>query len=121
MFQQIPTLNLENPTDPANYVDRPFAKGTPLYWGDDVTGRLRAAIMGYLNQAPTEEELKKVIAYIQYHIHAPCWLETSPFGDHDDEIDQEIKALRALSLTLKTVQDVNEYIERALYIAMDPL
>jgi hypothetical protein len=114
-------LNLEKPTDPSNYVDRSFAKGSPLNWQDDVSGQMSSAVMGYLHQKPTEDELKKVIAYIQYHIHAPCWLESSPFGVTDDEMAAEIRALRALSLTLNTVQDVNEYIERAMNIALDPL
>ncbi|MCL4296305.1 MAG: hypothetical protein KJ077_11275 [Anaerolineae bacterium] len=118
---KIPTLNLEKPTDPANYIDREFARGTPLNWQDDVTGRLRAAVMDYLNQKPTDEQLKLVIAFVQHHIHAPCWLEASPFGEVDEEMAAEIKALRELSLTLVSLKDVNQFINRAIGIGLDPL
>ena len=117
----VPTLNLENRTDPRNYVDRDFSAGTPLNWQDDVTGQMREAVMAYLNQDPTPKQLKIVIAYIQYHIHAPCWLESSPFGEVDEEMAQEIRALREQALKLTTLKEINQYIDRALNIALDPL
>lgn len=49
-FYPLPRLVLEHPIDPKNYVDRQFAKGTPLTWRDDITGQLQAAFMAYLNQ-----------------------------------------------------------------------
>ncbi len=120
----LPTLDLEHPTDPTNYVDRPWAKGTPLYWQHEVTGRLRLAFLAYLSGSPTADELHTVIAYIQHHIHAPCWLETLPLEEGetpDEEFNNEIRALRALSLTLVTAQDVRQYIDRAMDIGLDPL
>lgn len=116
----LPTLDLKHPTDPANYVDRPFAKGTPLSWRDDVTGTVPAAVMAYLNQEASDEQIKMVIAYLQYHIHAPCWLETPPWGETDEEMAEEIRALRALSLKMSNVADVNQYIHSALDSALDP-
>ena len=41
---RIPVLDLNNPTDPASYVDRHFATGTPLNWQDDMTGRTNEAV-----------------------------------------------------------------------------
>jgi len=119
MFQ-LPVLNLENPTDPALYVKRGNVDGMPLYWRDDVTGRIPAAVMAYLEQKPTEEQLGLVIKYIQHHIHAPCFLEKAPF-EVVEELAEEIKALRVLSLELKTLRDVNAYIHRALDWAIDPI
>lgn len=115
------TLNLEFPTHPSNYVPRGPVQGTPLNWRDDVTGRMESAVMAYLKQTPDEEQLKLVIAYIKHHIHAPCWLEKSPFGEVDEEMAEEIRALRKRSLQLKTLEDVNEYISAALHSALDPL
>lgn len=115
------TLNLEFPTHPSNYVPRGIVQGTPLNWRDDITGRMESAVMAYLKQMPDEEQLKLVIAYIKHHIHAPCWLEQSPFDEVDEEMEAEIHALRERSLQLKTVEDVNEYINAALAVGLDPL
>ncbi len=120
-FYPLPRLVLEHPIDPKNYVDRQFAKGTPLTWRDDITGQLQAAFMAYLNHTPAPEQLQLVIAYLQYHIHAPCWLETWPLDGLDDEIRAEIMALRELSLMLKTIDDVHQYLRRAMEIGLDPL
>lgn len=116
---EIKILDLQNPTNPKNYVDRPYAKGTPLYWGDDQTGRLRVAVMAYHLQRADGADLQLVIAYTQYHIHAPCWLET--FEDADALHAAEVNALRKMSLELKTIEDLNEYIDRAMGLALDPL
>ena len=118
---KVQTLNLENVTDPHNYVDRPFAQGTPLNWQDDVSNKLPEAVMAYLNQDPSPEQLQLVIAYIQHHIHAPCWLESSPFDEVDEEMADSIRSLREQSLKLASMEDVNAYIHTALDIALDPL
>ena len=118
---QVPVLNLDNPTDPQSYRNMGPVSGAPLNWQDDITGRMKAAVMAYLDQKPTADQLRIVICYIQHHIHAPCWLETPPWGEVDKEMADEIRALRALSLKLKTTQDVNRFINRALKIAIDPL
>ncbi len=120
-FFPLPRLVLEHPTDSKNYVDRRFAKGTPLTWRDDITGQLQAAFMAYLNHTPAPKQLQLVIAYLQYHIHAPCWLETCPLGTLDEDMKTEIQALRELSLTLKTIDDVHQYLYRAAEIGLNPL
>jgi len=51
-------LDLNNPTDPANYIDREFAAGTPFNWQDEVSGQLMQAVMAYLRQEPTPEQLR---------------------------------------------------------------
>lgn len=61
-------FDINNPTAPGNYVTRFAVPQTPLNWSDDVTGIMRAAVMAYLDQRPTAEQLKVVIAYIQHHI-----------------------------------------------------
>ena len=102
-------------------MDIDFVKGIPLNWQNEVSGRLEKAVMAYLNQTPTPEQLKIVIAYIQYHIHAPCWLESSPFGKIDEDMVIEINSLRTQSLNLTSLKDVNQYIHKALEIGLDPL
>src|SRR5688572_2988062 len=107
-------LDLKDPTNSKNYVDRGLVKGSPLVWQDDATGTVPAAVMSFLEHSASEEQLSLVIAYIQYHIHAPCWLENFPWSNGvDEEMTTEIKALRELSLKLKIQQDVHAYISRA--------
>lgn len=115
------TLNLDFPTHPSNYVQVGMVQGMPLNWQNCATFGMQQAVMAYLNQRPSGEELQLVIAYIKHHIHAPCWLEQSPFGEVDEEMAASIRALRERSLQLKTVEDVNEYINAALAVALDPL
>jgi len=114
-------LDLENPTDPANYIDREFSAGTPFNWQDEASGQLMQAVMAYLRQEPTPEQLQLVIKYLQYYIHAPVWLDGAVIGPIDPEIVAEIVALRELSLKMTNLAEVNQYIYRALRVAIDPL
>lgn len=118
---QLSTFNPEKPTNPASYVALGQVTGLPLGWQDDVTGGMQDAVMAYLNQRPTREELRLVIAYIQHHIHAPCFLEEWPFPDDDEERIAQVRALREKAMELTTLEDVNEYINQALEIGLDPL
>ena len=120
---KLATLDLQHPTDPKNYVDRMGGRlaGAPLYWRDDQTGQMQSIILSYLEQRSTPEQLKLVIAYIQYHIHAPCWLESNLMGQPSPEMTEAIINLRKRSLTLRTLADVNQYISAALTWAIDPL
>lgn len=111
------TLNLDFPTHPSNYVQ----EGMPLNWQNCATFSMQQAVIAYLNQTPSEHELNMVIAYMKHHIHAPCWLEQSPFGEVDEATAAEIRALRERSLQMKTVEDVNAYIQAALAVGLDPL
>jgi hypothetical protein len=114
-------LDLKNPTAQGNYVNNPFLQGAPVHWQDDVTGKMRVSVLAYLEQKIDPEQLELVIAYIQYHIHAPCWLEAFPGGKPNDEMRDQIIALREDSKKLKTIEDVNAYINKSLGIGLDPL
>lgn len=112
---------LAKPTAPENYHNRGAVAGLPLNWQDDTSGQMLGAVMAYLRQDPTPEELKLVIAYLQYHIHAPAWLDGALMGPIDPAIVAEIEALRAQALAMTTLEEVNQYIYRALRAAIDPL
>jgi hypothetical protein len=93
-----------------------------MYWQDDVTGKMQEVVKAHLDQNPTPDQLKIMIAYLQHFIHAPCWLEQSPsFGKIDPEIADKIRTLREQSLGLKSLDDVNQFINSAMEIAIDPL
>lgn len=61
------------------YVDTPLGP-CPLYWRDEQSGKLAAAINAYLDHgidpkkpAPTQEQIDMVVAYCDYWVNAPCW------------------------------------------------
>lgn len=98
---------------PKNY-DPPF--GTPLYWRNEQSGELSAAILAYLNhrieptsQPPTPAQLSLVIDYLRYVIYAPCWR------------GQGIAVLRERVHTLQTSEDIHGWIGAALPEGIDPL
>ena len=92
--------------------------GTPLYWRDEMSGVLPAAIWAYIAHcaepltapAPTSDQLVLTIAYLRYVIAAPCW--------HGDG---ELAALRADAGKLATLRDVRAWIGRAVELGIDPL
>lgn len=120
-MDQIAIFDIEDPTHPKNYCSRGPVVGLPRNWQEEVSGQLVAAIMAYLRQEPTPEQLQLVIKYLQHHIHAPIWLDAGFLGPIDPQIAGEIKALREMSLTLNSLAEVNAYIQRALSAAIDPL
>lgn len=106
------TLTVEMPT---TYLP---PLGTPLYWRNETTGVLSAAVWAYLSHgadperhpSPTATQLVLLIAYLHYVIHAPCW-----YGQG------ELAQLRADVADLQTLADVQSWIMRCLAIGVDPL
>lgn len=87
---------------------------TPLFWMDEQSGRLREAIQSFyaesLGTGTCEaQELRLVIAYIQYVIDAPCWQGPG------------MPALRDQAKTLRSVADINALIKACLDEGIDPL
>ncbi|MEZ4684170.1 MAG: hypothetical protein R2932_59165 [Caldilineaceae bacterium] len=117
------SLDLANPTNPANYVDRygGALPGSPLNWRDDVSGQMQETILSYLEQRSTPEQLKTLIAYLQHYIYAPCWLEQNPFGEVDEEIAAAIRKLREQAKRMVTLHEVNDFINEMINIGLDPL
>lgn len=109
----VDNLDFRNPTNPAYYNFGPVP-GIPLQWQNETTGRLRTAISAYLEQKPTDHQLKLVIAYLQHYVHAPAWLQ-------DPELAADVKALQAKSLTLKTIEEAKAFIQDAVALGIDPL
>lgn len=100
---------------PDVYVE-PF--GTPLYWMDEESGLLKAAMMAYVNHAanmtqpePTAEQLQCVIAYFRYVVHAPCWIMSV----------EGLDDLRQKADDMKTVAAVMQWIEDCLDAGFDPI
>lgn len=125
VYVTIPIVDLDSgPTAPETYVRRGPVEGLPVSWRDDVSGQLPDAVSAYLNMNPSPRQLELVIKYVQHHIHAPCWLEKSPFAQHggvDPEMAAEIESLRQRSMALKTIDELFAYCIDAMRVGLDPL
>jgi hypothetical protein len=91
--------------------------GTPVYWMNEVTGELPAAIKAVFaygaepdNQPePTPEQLGLVIDYCRYVIYAPCWKGPG------------VGSLRNLAKRMTTLEELNQFIQKCLDVGIDPL
>ncbi len=90
--------------------------GTPLYWRNELTGRLSDAIHAYLanrveGKPITPIQTETFRAYLEYYIDAPCWKDFSV----------ELKLLRLRVRLLRTPEDIQEWIRESLEFGLDPL
>lgn len=89
--------------------------GIPLYWRDEQSGELPRAVEAYIafmganGPALSKQQLELVIDYLRYFINAPCWAGFS-----------KLAMLRVRATRLKTVDDVDKFIQAALNIGLDP-
>lgn len=110
----LPTFSLAN----APY--RP-PHGLPLYWRDEKSGVLAAAVTAYFGfvlqerSEPSAEQMALLWDYVNHHINAPCWA-TSCAGS----FDEELLALRNLAAARGGVPELQEYLRQAMDIAIDP-
>jgi len=98
--------------------------GLPLYWGDEATGTLTAAVRAYYDECleegkMTPEQLVYVRAYLVHHINAPVWLEKNPYADL--EVALKIGELRHRAPLLQSAADISAYVHDAMELALDPL
>lgn len=95
-----------------NYYIPPF--GLPLRWQDEQSGRLVAAVTAYFERKLTNEQTNEQIAlvadYCRYYASAPCWED--PQG--------AIAALAERAPLLKSMTDIDDWLEAALHEAIDP-
>jgi hypothetical protein len=117
-------MNLEN----NNNTERVFAlnpippfypQGLPLYWRDEQSGQLSAAIWRYLNfvtkkvsTPPTEAQIWLIRCYLEHFIMAPCWAEDQ---------DGLLLKLRDEIKTLDSCKSVDAWLRKASEIALDPI
>jgi hypothetical protein len=90
----------------------------PLYWGDEQSGELPAAVRAYFDECldgvrMTPEQLEMVIEYCQYFIEAPCWVAGA---GEPGQLDR----LRLTAKLLKTVEDVRRWTSECLELGLDP-
>jgi hypothetical protein len=93
--------------------------GTPLYWRNEQTV-LPAAMLAYINHAafpkqyptPSAEQLALVIGFLRYFIDAPCWVDPASLW---------LPRLRNQAKQMRSVEDVNRWINQCLKFGLDPL
>jgi len=92
----------------------------PLYWRDEQTGVLPAAIWAYIEHGadktkpePNADQLALIIDYAQYFIKAPCW-------DMSEVFATELSKLREQATKLQSVADIHAWIFDCMEIGIDP-
>jgi len=119
----IHTLSFEMPTT----YEPPL--GTPLYWRDEVTGVLGAAIWAYISHgaepdnypAPSADQLALVIAYLRYVLGAPCWRDSHSLPRAAEAGGGELVRLREFAAQMTTLKEVDFFLRGCMAIGLDPL
>jgi hypothetical protein len=87
-----------------------------MYWRDERSGKLVAAVHAYLafrckkGPCPDPRQIELLARYLQYVIDAPCWCAT-----------EELQQLRDRARHLQTCDGIAAWIHDALDIGIDPL
>jgi hypothetical protein len=95
--------------------------GLPLYWRDEASGVLAAAVGAYFKHIvektpePNAEQLDLLWQYVRHHIHAPCW-EMTCRGAYE----KELADLKARATARGGVLALRAYVAAAIDIALDP-
>jgi hypothetical protein len=88
--------------------------GLPLNWQDEKSGELRSAVFKFFSYNKLfPEEISLIAEYCQHYINAPCW-------DATGGLPNELAALRQSAATLSTVDEIGQWINGCLEIAIDP-
>lgn len=97
----------------------------PLYWRNEQTGELPAAVEAYLEisagirqELLSTRQLEILLDYIRYHIKAPCWAtncKSSP------DLEADLKRAILMADLARTIEDIHAFIEHTMTMGIDPL
>ena len=90
--------------------------GLPLRWQDEQSV-LPSAVTAYSNNKASDDQIKLVRQYLEYYIKAPCWSANIA----TDEDKENFKKLIERVETLKTTQEILDWIYECLDWGIDPL
>jgi hypothetical protein len=100
-------------------IEKIYLNGGPLYWRDEQSGNLAAAIEAYLTRnysdAPTPEQIDLMRAYLEYYVSAPCW------NIAGNSLTSEIEKLKVCAENLRTTHDIYNWLFKAMEVGLDPL
>jgi hypothetical protein len=107
--------------------------GTPLFWRDEATGVLPAAVKHFFDQClghcPNETaadlgiaplsaaEIKLLADYLVYFIHTPCWENNIT---DCEKMRADLMELRTRAMNLGSVEALRRWLEEALDLGLDP-
>ncbi|OKH47312.1 hypothetical protein NIES2101_24040 [Calothrix sp. HK-06] len=96
-----------------------YNQGLPLYWRNEQSGQIETAIFRFLNfqnnevsTPPTDYQIFLIRCYFEHYINALCWQVDN--GEILYELREDIKSI-------KSVESINGWINKALSIGLDPL
>lgn len=97
----------------------------PLFWGDEVTGELPAAMMAYIDFAagiradpPTPAQVELIWDFLRHFINAPCWMTNCKAGG--SEMEGQLKALIVKAAAASTHDQVREFVDGCMELGLDP-
>ena len=89
----------------------------PLRWQDDVSGVMPAAMLAYFDHGASPEQFALVREYGEYYINAPCW----DWNPHlTEEGKAELTQVREQIRTVKTEQELSDWMDACLDLGIDP-
>lgn len=97
--------------------------GIPLYWRNETSGRMRGAVMNFLNDRADVGDLLLIQAYFKHWINAPVWSCYTP-QDHDQLLllRQSIEAMVDSRLDVRqNASNLNRWYGQAVELGIDPL
>lgn len=99
---------------------------TPLYWANESTGELKAAVMTFFHvdhdgEPLTPRQWELVRAYVVYVMQAPCWLEKHPMQPPTADYRALIEDLRRKAREVQNPRDLLAFLDDCLEADIDPL
>ena len=88
----------------------------PRYWMQESSGVLHPVIEAYLNGDELDAaQVATMRAYLRQWVMSPVW-DANPFAEGG-----ELDVLRALVDTMRTRKDVDNWLQQAMEMGIDPL
>ncbi len=83
----------------------------PLYWKNETSGQLEKVVAAYVNQQPIDNDgIRMLQQYFSIWANATVWMPS-----------KELENLRQSVDAIATVADIDQWLDRAIDIGIDPL
>ncbi|AFY74751.1 hypothetical protein Syn7502_02813 [Synechococcus sp. PCC 7502] len=83
----------------------------PLYWKNETSGHLEAAVIAYVNRLElSSKDIGLLKSYFAIWVNATVWMQS-----------KELENLRQSVEAIATVEDIHQWLDKAIDIGIDPL